>query len=161
MSLLPFLIGCAVLCLRGADAGLFPALWIGATGWRLALIDLRQRRLPNAVTAPALVLAASAAVLGRDPPALDTMLAAAVVLAVSWRLGAVGMGDVKLGTALAGTVHLLLGAEGLAVAVAGCAALAALLAAEAVRSGDRHIPLGPPMLLASWTALALSPTTAT
>lgn len=149
-----------LLCLvtvavRGAEAGLLPGLWFAATGCRLALTDLVERRLPNALTLPGLALAAMAAC--RDPPVGLWMLGAAALMTVCWRVGAVGMGDVKLSIGLCGAVALVGGASAALTACAAAVVLCGLLALDALRSGDRHIPLGPPLLLAAWVGVVLSP----
>ncbi|ARJ05741.1 hypothetical protein GCM10010988_08690 [Cnuibacter physcomitrellae] len=152
--LLP-LLGLVTVATRGAEAGVLPGLWFAATGWRLAITDLGERRLPNALTLPGLVLAAAAAC--RDPPAGVWMLGTAAVLSLSWWVGAVGMGDVKLGVGLAGAVVLLGGASAALTAGAVGVLLCGALAVDAIRSGDRHLPLGPPMLLAAWAGTIVAP----
>lgn len=151
MRFLVPLLGLTTVAVRGADAGVLPGLWFAATGWRLAVTDLAERRLPNGLTLPGLALAAMAAC--RDPPDGVWMLATAALLALAWRAGAVGMGDVKLGIGLSGAVALLGGASAALTAVAVGVLLCGALAADALRAGGTHVPLGPPMLLAAWAGV--------
>jgi leader peptidase (prepilin peptidase)/N-methyltransferase len=136
--------------------------------WMLALsgYDIRQRRLPNALTLPgAAVVLVVATVAGRGWPAAVGAAALAVVyLAVHVAMPAgLGAGDVKLALgvgALTGafgvdawvlaalTAPLLTALWGVAVVVAGRIA--------AVRDGQAAaVPHGPSMCLSALAAVAL------
>ncbi|WP_323764756.1 A24 family peptidase [Marinovum sp.] len=76
--------------------------FLGALAW----VDLRQFRLPDALTLPLIVIGLGLALAGHGPPPLDAALGAVIGFAVFWTLGAVhfrlrrveglGMGDAKL-----------------------------------------------------------------
>jgi prepilin peptidase CpaA len=118
-----------------------------------AVTDLRERRIPNAVTYPALLVAAACALsLGGLPLLLESTLGALVcatpLTLAMWR-GWMGAGDVKLmavaglvsGTAAGWTFSLIVLLD---VAVAGGAqALLWLLAAKARRRDrPKSVPYG-------------------
>jgi Flp pilus assembly protein protease CpaA len=151
----------------------------------LALADLRARVLPNRLTIPGLVLllATVAAVPGRSAASsLAVAGVAATVFGAVWAAGAVGMGDVKLATLLAGTAALTdaraLPTAALAFALLGGTQAALALAHRHLRhhpgNGIGHrqpgrspplhgtfaphqpgIPLGPPLLAAFWVGVLL------
>ncbi|WP_291038665.1 prepilin peptidase [Herbiconiux sp.] len=84
-------------------------IYLAAVSLPLALADLSARVLPNRLTIPGLVLllATVAAVPGRSAASsLAAAGVAATVFGAVWAAGAVGMGDVKLATLLAGTAAL-------------------------------------------------------
>jgi leader peptidase (prepilin peptidase)/N-methyltransferase len=165
--------------LEGATAALFvlaalrfgptaelPAwLWFVAAGVLLAVVDLRERLLPNRVLLPATVGAAALLVvaavgLGAWPDLLRAAAGAVTLFCVLLALallapGQLGMGDVKLG-ALLGLYLGWLGWPALVLGVlAGFAvqAVAALVLLAARRVGLRSaLPFGPALLLG--TALA-------
>ena len=138
-----------------------PAYWLFAVlGVGLAVIDVRRRRLPHAITgsmAMTCILGfAAAATLGGSPASLMRALAAGSITAVAMLAlalgfpGQLGLGDV----ALAGAITLSLGwlswqaaVTGLvgAFAIQGTAALAAKTAA---RKGGL-LPMGP-ALVGGW-----------
>ena len=141
-------------------------LWVGAIGVAMAYVDVRERRLPDALSAAALVgggslLAAAAAVTGgwgaygRAWLAAAAMFVAFLALALL-RPADLGLGDVKL----AGVLGLVLGWQGWGVVVVG-AFLGFLLGGLtgaglmlAGRAGRRSsIPFGPFMLLGALAAL--------
>lgn len=99
--------------------------------------DLRNRRIPNALVAPALVLA----LLGAD--AIAASIGAALVIAAPFYLialvapGAMGMGDVKLAL----PAGALAGFAGLQDLVMAIALLGALLAVVAFARGGRKATL--------------------
>lgn len=150
--------------------GLVPAAWlplllgVGWLGVAAGAVDLRHRRLPDALTLPALplvlVLLAPAgveAVLRGAAGALLLALAHAAVHLLA--PAAMGAGDVKLalpvGAALAGPAWAALpvGAA-LAVLLTGLLAAAGLAAG---RWGRRAVlPHGPSMLAACWVAVLLA-----
>lgn len=147
-------------------AGAVPAAWMPALlglGWlgvAAGAVDLRHRRLPDALTLPAL----PAAVLLVVPVGLDAVpraLAGAAVLAAGHAAvhllapQALGAGDVKLAAPLgavlaAGSWPTLGFAVALAAVLTGVAAAVALACRALTRSAA--LPHGPSLLLASWLA---------
>src|SRR5688572_14256643 len=124
----------------------------------LSLYDVRQRRLPNALTLPgaAMVLAVAAAT-GRGVPALVgaaalTSLYLAVHLVAPAGMGA---GDVKLAIG----VGALTGSFGADVWVLAAIAAPVLTGAWAVavacRGGNSTVPHGPSMCVTAAAAVAL------
>ena len=87
------------------DGAVHAALWIWFGGWALALavVDIREHRLPNRMVAVALLgcvlLTGVLALITVDPGVLLRALAASAVavaaFAVAHILGGMGMGDVK------------------------------------------------------------------
>ena len=152
----------------------------------LVVTDLVSRRLPDRLVGPLAAatlggLALHAATgAGSWPSALQGLAVGVAVLvaggAVSW-WGGLGMGDVKLGaalatsTALTGTAAELAGGAVLAtgsVAAAGAVAVAARQARRARGPGDarlgsgaegtspaRVVPLGPVLLAAWWATVTV------
>ncbi len=131
-------------------------VWLAA----LSCYDLRQRRLPNALTLPgAAVILLVAGFAGRGVPAL----AGAVALTGAYLVvhlvspAAMGAGDVKLAIGLGG----LAGCFGVevwflaAVAAPLLTALCGVLARIVGGAGVRTVPHGPSMCLA--TAIAAGP----
>jgi len=125
----------------------------------LSVYDIRQRRLPNALTLPgAVVVVVAAVAAGRGMPAVAGAAALAgtylVVRAVA--PAAMGAGDVKLALGLGG----LTGCFGIDVWT--LAALAAPLltglwaVVEVLKRGASTVPHGPSMCAASATAIALA-----
>ncbi|MGD9531058.1 prepilin peptidase [Pseudonocardia sp.] len=163
--------GCelAVAVLWGGAGGLWvggalPGIWLPALlglGWlaaALGAVDLVRRRLPDALTLPALP-AALLLVLPLGGAAVLRGLAGAGLAvgahaAVRWCAPrAIGGGDVKL----AGPLGAVLAAGSLAALVPAAvlaAALTAVLGSLAAISGrarrDGGVPHGPSMLLAAW-----------
>ncbi len=158
----------AVLAL-GERAALVPALHLAAITPLLWRADVRERRLPNRLVLPNLGLALVAALaalaagaLGDWTPLLAGLVTGTVLVALSLA-GGLGMGDAKLGAALA----LLLGALGVEAAVlamllallgGGVAALAGLLVRR-LRRGQA-IAFGPFLLAGAWAVLGLQALTA-
>jgi leader peptidase (prepilin peptidase)/N-methyltransferase len=143
---------------------LVPLVYLAAVTVPLAVTDARERRLPNALVVPGLVLLAWAlvgAALRGDPDVLAGLAGAAAgagVLGAGWAIGAVGMGDVKLGAWLGGSAGMtgMLGrpevaAHGLVAggALAGMQLAATLVGAPVIAA---RIPLGPALLTGFWTA---------
>ncbi|MFN8031758.1 MAG: A24 family peptidase [Mycobacterium sp.] len=121
----------------------------------LSVIDLRQRRLPNAFTLPgaALVLAVAGS-QGRGPAAAAGALGlAALYLAVHLLAPhAMGAGDVKLALALGG----LTGAFGPDVWLLGGLGAPLLTALAGLLARVGTLPHGPSMCVASLAATALA-----
>lgn len=136
----------------------------------LSVIDIRQRRLPNRIVVPGLALTLLAQILAAlinfDAVQLGkALLCAAVVFALGLganRLGAMGMGDVKLLSLIA----LAFGwwsLTSLGIALASGFVLAALVVLAQLTFARRHLtstlPLGPYLLfgcLVATTALVWS-----
>ncbi|MGN6501566.1 MAG: prepilin peptidase [Pseudolysinimonas sp.] len=135
-------------------AAFIPIVYLIAVTPALVRTDLRERRLPNRIVLPGIVVGLIAAAL---QPGLMPLLAAlgyAGLLLVFALAGGVGMGDVKL-AALIGlgcpAAGVALGAPIAAFLLGGAAASVAL-----VRRGRRaRIPFGPAMLAGYWVALLL------
>jgi leader peptidase (prepilin peptidase) / N-methyltransferase len=144
-------------------AGAAPPAWLPAwLGLGVLVVagsatDLAARRLPDALTRPATVLAL-ATLLPLGPRAVLAGLLGAVVLGGAHAAvhlaapGALGAGDVKLAPALGAP---LAAAAYSALAVAPVLAAAGVLALVLARRGPRDpVAFGPPLLVASWVALA-------
>ena len=121
----------------------------------LSVVDIRQRRLPNALTLPgaALVLVV-AGIQGRGSAALCGALGlAALYLAVHLVApGAMGAGDVKLALGLGA----LTGAFGPDVWLLGALGAPVLTALAGLLARVRTLPHGPSMCVASLAAAALA-----
>ncbi|SEK33307.1 prepilin peptidase [Streptacidiphilus jiangxiensis] len=128
----------------------------------LTALDLRLRRLPDALTLPALpVLLALLALPGDGSALLRALLAALVLIAAYYVLaffGGAGFGDVKA----AGAVGLVLGFTGWHAVLAGtlyasllAAVLAVVLLASRKASRRTQIPFGPFMTVGALLALLL------
>lgn len=166
--------GALALGIMGWRFGLSPALpaygYLAVAGAALAVIDARQRRLPDRLTLPsypvALALLGLAALLlpGGGRPFLGALLGMGSALllfgaqAVIYPDG-LGWGDVKL----AGILGLYLGWLGLAALVAGLVLgylLAGLAGAGLIAAGrasrKTQLPFGPFLLAGTLAAIALS-----
>ncbi|CAA0096938.1 Uncharacterised protein [Mycolicibacterium vanbaalenii] len=133
----------------------------GAAAWLVALswFDVRQRRLPNALTLPGAATILVAAVLAGHGTAAAAGAAvmfavyAAVHLAAPQAMGA---GDVKLSIGL-GALTGSFGVHVWLVAVLGASALTVLLGLAALIRGDRApLPHGPSMCAAAGAAVTLA-----
>ena len=160
----------AALALRFGLTWILPALLVfAASATVLSLVDLAERRLPNAVTFP--TLAAVAVLLVPASWAIGSWMALAWALAGSAAMFAVyfvlalispssmGMGDVKLAL----LIGLVLGWFGLstwligllaAFVVGGVVSLIALALRKVTLRGS--IPFGPSMLAGALLALVLT-----
>lgn len=137
---------------------LIPALYLLAVAWPLAVIDLREHRLPNRLVLPtypiALVSQLVATMLTMDwVRFLVAVLCALVVLVVGTAANyfdVLGMGDVKLAGALAlvlGYFNLYLPVIAIGLAfVLAFGVIIVLLIRGRVKIGS-SIPLGPYLLL--------------
>jgi leader peptidase (prepilin peptidase) / N-methyltransferase len=149
-------------------SGQLPLRWLPvplAAAWfavPLAVVDLRHRRLPDALTLPAYPVIGLVVIAAGDRAILVRALVGAVVyLAVHLLVhaaapGALGAGDVKL----SGSVGAALGASGLPSLVAGAvlAAVGTLLLGAASATLRRDgIPHGPGLLAAMYV-LTVFPT---
>lgn len=136
-------------------AGVCTVAWLIA----LSVYDVRQRRLPNALTLPgAAVVLFGATLAGRLLPALSGALALFVVYLLVHLLAseAMGAGDVKLAIG----VGALTGAFGIDVWALAALGAPLLTAGWAIVSAVRHsgspVPHGPSMCLTSAAAAALA-----
>ena len=144
-------------------------LYLGLVTGPLAVIDLREKRLPNRLTLPsypivAALIALAALADGGWPAAGRAALGAVVLLAVYAVLHVVnpaglGMGDVKL----AGPLGALLAWQSWSALLWGTFAAFLLtavvgLALIALRKAGRKssLPFGPFMLLGAWIVLLLA-----
>jgi leader peptidase (prepilin peptidase)/N-methyltransferase len=125
----------------------------------LCVYDIRERRLPNALTLPgAAVILGVAAVAGRGMPALlgGVALVAVYLLVHLVAPAAMGAGDVKLAIG----VGALTGAFGIDVWILAALAAPLLTAAWAIVAVARRagvtVPHGPSMCLAAVAACALA-----
>jgi leader peptidase (prepilin peptidase)/N-methyltransferase len=130
---------------------------VAVSAWALALsvVDIRDRRLPNALTLPgAVALPALAATLGRGLPALAGAAALAGFYLVVHLAApaAMGAGDVKLALGL-GALTGAFGMDVWAWAALTAPLLTALLGLTRRRGGP--VPHGPAMCLASLAAVAI------
>lgn len=138
-----------LLVLGGWDAvAIVPLAVAGALAPALTRVDVAERRLPNALTVPLLVLGAAAGTVRLIQGDLAPLaaLACGLVLLGMALAGGMGMGDVKLGLALALATATL----GWAAPLAGLAAsvmLGGVLGAAALVAGRRTVPFGPALLL--------------
>ena len=123
------------------------ALFVGALAG-IAMIDLRERRIPNAYTYTGTLMALAAAALGGPGPltlAALGLLAAGGAMAVMYLLGRgrLGMGDVKL-CAFAGSVLAKYGSHGTPLAsgyLLGFELIQGYAAALDVELGEGHVLL--------------------
>ena len=150
-------------------ASLFSALGLGylaLTAWPLAKTDIQIRRLPNKFVLPAFPII----LLGQFAAGIATgvwwnMLWAALAMLITFavtllinRLGLLGMGDVKLMSAMAlalgwYSVALLVIALLICFLIAGLVA-AALLVLGKIRLGG-SMPLGPYLLIGFFGAITV------
>lgn len=169
--------GAAWIVLYETGPAAVGALYIAAVAIPLAAVDLRERRLPNVLVLPGFAFAAVGAVwawLARGSPPGTAVACAVGVLLVTAALGAhgaIGMGDVKLASLLAGSLAAVAGERGpppfgeafspvvavvgwmvVSAVASGALGLAALMAG---RCRDEEIPLGP-ILLAAFGVVAVA-----
>ena len=151
----------------GAEPMLAACCWIAALAPTLAVIDLLEQRLPDALTLGSypvlLVLLAAAAIADGEPGALlravVTMAAlAGFYAALAVASGGVGLGDIKL----IGALGLVLGYRGIRTTVTGvvlgllCGAVLGVAVLMRRRGGWRTpVPFGPALLAGALAALTL------
>ncbi|PBA30810.1 prepilin peptidase [Mycobacterium intracellulare] len=138
-------------------AGCLVLAWLTA----LSCYDIRERRLPNALTLTgAAAMLAVAVPAGRGPSALGGAAAlTAIYLLVHWAApGGMGAGDVKLAIGV-GALTGCCGAGVWFLAAFGAPLLTALIGTVARLRGGAHgsaVPHGPSMCLASAAGIGLS-----
>lgn len=117
-------------------------------GWGIALcvIDLRQRRLPDVLTLPAIALVWAVAAVVQPTAVLGGLGWALFLLLIGIRLGGVGGGDIKLAASLGVVVVLAAGFGMLPWVIGGASGLAAV---TMLLTRKRSLPFGPAMLLAT------------
>ena len=137
---------------------LIPALYLLAVTWPLAVIDLREHRLPNRLVLPAYPIALSAQLVAsrvsmdwvRYLFAVASALSVLVVGIAANYFDVLGMGDVKLAGALAlilGYFNLYLPIVAIGIAfVLAFGVIIVLMFKGQVKIGT-SIPLGPYLLL--------------
>lgn len=140
--------------------------WVGlgaAVAWLAALTvsDVRQRRLPNALTLPgALAVLVVAALAGRGTSALlgGVALAALYLLVHLIAPAAMGAGDVKLALGV-GALTGAFGSDAWVIAAVGAPVLTALWGLLVLRPGRNlarvTVPHGPSMCVATAVAVAM------
>ncbi len=137
---------------------LIPALYLLAVAWPLAVIDLREHRLPNRLVLPAypiaLVFQLVATIISMDwARFLVSVLCSLVVLVIGILANyfdVLGMGDVKLAGALAlilGYFNLYLPMVAIGIAFVLAFGVIILLLFKGKVSLGTSIPLGPYLLL--------------
>lgn len=122
----------------------------------LTVYDVRERRLPNALTLPgAVIVVAAAALVGRGvPAALGASALTGLYLVVHLAApAAMGAGDVKLAIGI-GALTGSFGVDVWVLAAAAAPPLTALWGIVALRSRG-PVPHGPSMCLAAVAAVAL------
>lgn len=177
-------LGVALLGARDAGPAAVGALYVAAVTVALVLVDVRERRLPDALVLPGAVftgvgalwsvLAASGSAgpfggVGALGAAAVSGASVLVVFAVLASGGGLGMGDVKLAAVLAAALAAVLAERGPplgeVVAVVGAWVAVTLVAGAVVAvSGlglsQRHapqeeLPFGPVLLAAFWVFVLL------
>jgi leader peptidase (prepilin peptidase)/N-methyltransferase len=129
-------------------------VWLAA----LSCYDVRQRRLPNALTLPgAAVILVAATVAGRGVAALAGAVALTAVYLLVHLLApaAMGAGDVKLAIALGGLAGCF-GVEVWFLAALAAPLLTALVGVAGRLRGAATVPHGPSMCLATAAAAGLA-----
>jgi leader peptidase (prepilin peptidase)/N-methyltransferase len=129
-------------------------VWLAA----LSCYDVRQRRLPNALTVPgAAVILLAATVAGRGVAALAGAVALAALYVLVHLLApeAMGAGDVKLAIGLGGLAGCF-GVEVWFLAALAAPLLTALLGLAGRLRGAATVPHGPSMCLATAAAAGLA-----
>lgn len=164
------ILGLSGLAVAVADAGsttaVVPCVWLAFLTPLLVRVDLRARRLPDAVTLPGLaILLAGLGVTSRESPqdaavaTIATVTTAGITFAAALTPG-FGMGDAKLATLLVGSVALVDPAL-VAVFSIGASASGVVLALAAVGRGGEggwrrtRIAFGPCLLLGYWGSLVV------
>lgn len=138
-----------LLAMRGWDAvAIMPLAAAAAAAPALARIDTAERRLPNAITLPLLLLGALACVARLPAGDLSVLVAlgCGAVLLLMAGAGGMGMGDVKLGTALALTTAAL-GWSAPLVGLGASVVVGGVVGVVALAVGHRTVAFGPWLLV--------------
>lgn len=131
--------------------GLFGGLLVWCAA--LCVFDVRQRRLPNALTVPGAAVALVAAGWLAFDGAWSALAGAAIWTAangIAFLARGMGGGDVKLAPTLGAAVGGLCGAPAVLLAVLGAQVITLIWAAA---SRDRTAPHGPAMILSAAVVL--------
>jgi leader peptidase (prepilin peptidase)/N-methyltransferase len=152
----------------GWQPAILGALYLAAVTPALTHHDIRSHRLPNRLVLPGYAVVAVGilwrwAATGAPPwPPLACMGITVGALLLLNLLGGLGMGDVKLGGVLAGTLALISPAYALTGLVAGfllggVASVVLLIGAVLVAGSARHrsIPFGPFLLAGFWAVVGM------
>ncbi|WP_413316588.1 A24 family peptidase [Agrococcus sp. 1P02AA] len=154
---IPLAVAVAVLLIaRGLDAvAVVPLVAAAAAAPALARIDILERRLPNAITVPLLLLGAIACTARAAAGDLAMLAAVGVGAALLTMavVGGMGMGDVKLGTALA-LASAPLGWAAPLLALAASVIVGGVAGLGALALGRRTIAFGPWLLVGHAVAVA-------
>jgi len=146
---------------------LIPALYLLVVAWPLTVIDLREHRLPNRLVLPAfpgallaqLIATIISADWARQLYAVLIALAAGILGLAANYINALGMGDVKLASAIALTLGFFnpwLPVVAIGVAFILAFTVVLILIVQSKAKIGSSIPLGPYLLLsfiganASW-----------
>ena len=144
----------------GPTTASIPVVYLAVVTPELVRVDLRERRLPNALTVPGIAIGALTWAVeslhdGRiDLPPLAAGVGYAGVLLALALLGGMGLGDVKLGAALGFASWLpLVGVLSPVIAfLAGAVASVFVLLA---RGRGQRMAFGPHMLGGFWAAVGV------
>jgi leader peptidase (prepilin peptidase)/N-methyltransferase len=133
-------------------------MWVPVLAWLtlLSCYDIKQRRLPNALTLPgAAAILLAGVVAGRGGPALvgAAALTGVYLLVHLMAPAALGAGDVKLAIGLGGLAGCF-GVEVWLLAALAAPLLTALCGVVGMLRGVRTVPHGPSMCLATAGAIA-------
>lgn len=169
-------LGGALLARGGGLPAGIGALYVAAVTVPLAVVDARERRLPNALVLPGYAFAGLGVVwagLARGSPPWSAVVSAGLAIAVCLVpavVGGIGMGDVKLAGLLAGALAAAVAGRGppgeevagtLVASAAwfaagfGAAGLAGVAALWGGRGRDAELAVGPLLLGAFWAVVVL------
>lgn len=152
-------LGALSLLAVGITTALLPLLYLAAITPALFRIDLVERRLPNRLVVPGLVLGVVAlwlwwATTGSVPvPQLVAAAGYGLLLLGLYYVGGMGAGDVKLGTVIglaSWTFGVAIISPLMAFLIGGCCAAVVL----ATRGRGATVAFGPFLLAGFWCAVA-------
>lgn len=147
----------------GPHVAAIPALYVAAVAPELARVDLAERRLPNRLVVPGIMvglLAAAGSWATTGEPPLVPLVAGAAYFGVLFLFalpGGMGMGDVKLAGVLglaSPSIPVAIASPTLAFLSGGVVALVVLIA----RGRGTRIPFGPFLLFGYAGALLVTAT---
>lgn len=159
---LPLAVALAALAVAALGLGpaTIPAIYLAAVAPELARVDLRERRLPNRIVVPGLVVGVVAAAVSWAatgvPPVVPLVagVASGALFLLLGIAGGMGMGDVKLATLIglaSPTVLVVIAAPLAAFLLGGVVATVVMIA----RGRGARIAFGPYLLAGYVAALAL------